>query len=488
MAISQELRNQIRRMYYADHIKINGICETLSIHPDTVKNAINYQKFVRKESAKPYWDEFKSVIEGKLELYPKLTSTRLHQILLDRGASGSVGSLRCYVKGIRPHIREAFVKRAPMPADEGQVDWAHFGTMTVGDAERKLYCFVMILSWSRQAFAKFTFDLKTETFLACHVEAFKFFRGTPRVILYDNLKSVVLERQGASIRYNPAALEFFGHYYYEARPCNVRRGNEKGIVERKIRFIRDNFFAARELSDIDTLNCELNEWLDTTANRGRWPDNRDFRINDKFLEEQPKLLALPPNHLQPEVEKVVQAGKYAHIRFDLNTYSIPWQYVQRSLSVLANQKRLRIYSEGVLIAEHERSWDKGLEIYIKSHHEDLKVYKKRLTLGLLKDGLLEEVPEVDPILRSSADRAEPLRKTITHLRRLQSTYGHERFVEAVKQANTGKHYSAESVEVILRQKESQQITPPSLTLRLPANRKVQDLNIKSHELSTYDDL
>ena len=487
MAIDQESRNQIRRMYYGDHFSINGICKAMSVHADTVKKVIHYEKFQRKKQASE-WAKYLHVIEEKLELYPKLTSTRLLQILQDRGAAGNCDSLRRYVKKIRPTVREAFIKRSPMAGEEGQVDWAHFSTLKVGSAERKLYCFVMVLSWSRQTFAKFTFDLKTETFLSCHSDAFAFFQGVPRICLYDNLKSIVLERQGSIIRYNPAALDFSGHYNYELRACNVYRGNEKGIVERKIRFIRDNFFAAREVTDIDQLNREMLDWLNNTANQNPWPNNRDCRINDKFRDEQPKLIPLPSDLLWPEVPKVVRAGKYAHVRFDLNFYSIPYQYVQRALTVLTSQTKIRIYDEGSLIAEHKRSWDKGLEIYEPSHHQELKEFKRKQSLGLLKSQFLQDVPEAEIVLQANNNNTDSLRQIINRLKCLQETYGAKKFLEALKKANGDQTNSIESIEVILRQQESKENQPPSLTMALPDNPKVRDLTIKPHDLSNYDNL
>ena len=83
--------------------------------------------------------------------------------------------------------------------------------------------------------------------------AFAAWDGVPRVLLYDNLKSAVLERQGDAIRFHPTLLAFAAHYRFEPRPVAVARGNEKGRVERAIRYVRDSFFAART-SPISTIS------------------------------------------------------------------------------------------------------------------------------------------------------------------------------------------------------------------------------------------
>jgi hypothetical protein len=96
-----------------------------------------------------------------------------------------------------------------------------------------------------------------ESFLDGHEQAFKTFSGVPRVLLYDNLRSAVLERQGDVIRFNPTLLSFAAHYRFEPRPVAVARGNEKGRVERSIRYVRDNFFAARTYHNLDDLNLQV---------------------------------------------------------------------------------------------------------------------------------------------------------------------------------------------------------------------------------------
>jgi transposase len=87
--------------------------------------------------------------------------------------------------------------------------------------------FVMVLSYSRQIFLRFFLDARMENFLRGHVATFEAWQGIPRVLLYDNLKSAVLERRGDAIRFHPTLLGFAGHYRYEPRPVAVARGNEK---------------------------------------------------------------------------------------------------------------------------------------------------------------------------------------------------------------------------------------------------------------------
>ncbi len=128
---------------------------------------------------------------------------------------------------------EAYLRLRTLPGEQAQIDWAHFGYLEIGRARRPLMAFVMVLSYSRQIFLRFFLDARMENFLRGHVAAFEAWQGgVPRVLLYDNLKSAVLERRGDAIRFHPTLLGFAGHYRYEPRPVAIARGNEKGRVER----------------------------------------------------------------------------------------------------------------------------------------------------------------------------------------------------------------------------------------------------------------
>jgi hypothetical protein len=112
----------------------------------------------------------------------------------------------------------------------------------------------------------------------------------------------------------------------------VARGNEKGRVERAIRYVRDNFFAAREFTDLDDLNVQAETWCRGLAADRRCPGQDTLSVREAFAAEAPRLLALPDN--PPLIERVaVKAGKTPYVRFDLNDYSIPHTKVQRLLTV-----------------------------------------------------------------------------------------------------------------------------------------------------------
>ena len=227
--------------------------------------------------------------------------------------------------------------------------------------------FVMVSSYSRHLFLRFYLNAQMNNFLRAHVDAFQHFNGVARTLLYDNLRSVVLERRGDAIRFHPTLLELAAHYRFAPRPVAPYRGNEKGRVERMIRFVRDRFFAARPFTDLDDLNAQALAWCTETAAERPCPEDRHRTVRDVFDEEQPRLLPVPDNPFETDERLQLSVRKTPYARFDKNDYSVPHDRVNRTLVVLANLKTVRILDDNLLIASHPRSFDQGQQIEDPNH-------------------------------------------------------------------------------------------------------------------------
>src|ERR1700681_1853709 len=378
--ISPETRVQIRRYFYAEHWKIGTIATALDVHPDAVRRAIEVERFQHAEPLRPsIVDPYLPFVRQTLEQYPRLRATRIHQMIRDRSYSGSVEQLRRAVARLRPQPHEAFLRLQVFPAEQAQVDWAYFGSVMVGRAKRQLSCFVMTLSWSRALYLEFFFDQTTENFLRGHVRAFQDWSGTPRVILYDNLKSAVLERRGDQIHFNPRLLELAGHYHFVPRPCQVRAGNQKGRVERAIRYVRDSFWAGRVFTTLAECNRQALLWRDQVAHRRRWPGGDNRTLADVFAEEQSRLLPSPLHTFSTDRIEAVRSHKTIYVRFDLNDYSIPPEAVGRQLTLLASDTSVRILDGSVEIARHVRSYDRHQPVLDPAHQDAvLKIKRKAI--------------------------------------------------------------------------------------------------------------
>jgi transposase len=154
-------------LFHGEHWKIGTIAAELGLHPDTVRAALEVERFrcgpvPRAALTNPYLD----FIRSTLEQHPRLRATRLYQMLRDRGFSGSVVQLRRVVAALRPPRQEAFLRLSTLPGEQAQADWANFGTVTIGRAVRRLSCFVLTLSYSRALYLEFFLEQSLENFLA----------------------------------------------------------------------------------------------------------------------------------------------------------------------------------------------------------------------------------------------------------------------------------------------------------------------------------
>src|SRR2546425_1252777 len=397
--ISPEIRAQIRRYFYAEHWKIGTIARELGVHPDAVRNAIEAQRLGGAQPVRPSMvDPYLEFIRQTLDQHPRLRATRIYQMARDRGYTGSVVQLRRTVARLRPQIREPFLRLETFPGEQGQVDWAHFGHMMVGRARRALSCFVMTLSYSRALYLEFFLDQTTENFLRGHVHAFQAWNGQPRVILYDNLKSAVLERRGSQILFNPRLLELSGHYHFAAQACQVRAGNQKGRVERAIRYVRDSFWAGRTFTTLTECNRQAWLWRDQVAHQRRWPGDDGRTVEQVFAEEQPRLMPPPLHPFSTDRIDTVCSHKTIYVRFDLNDYSIPPEAVGRPLTLIASDTTVRLLDGAREIARHPRTYDRHKQVLDPTHREAV-LQAKRKAFHATPAGRLEQaVPERKTLL------------------------------------------------------------------------------------------
>src|ERR1700690_3843808 len=376
--ISKETNAQVRLYFDAEHWKVGTIAHQLGVHPDTVRKAIEADRFHGTQPLRAsIVDPYVPFLRQTLEQYPDLRATRLYLMIRDRGYSGSVVQLRRSVARLRPHSREPFLQLHAFAGEQAQVDWAHFGHVMVGRARRALSCFVATLSYSRALYLEFFFDQTMENFLRGHVHAFQAWAGQPRVILYDNLRSAVLERRGNQIHFNPRLLELCAHYHCVARPCQVRAGNQKGRVERAIRYIRDSFWAGRRFTTLAECNRQALLWRDEIAHQRPWPGDSARTVEQVFNEEQLRLLPPPAHPFGTDLIVPVRSAKTIYVRFDLNDYSIPPEAVGRQLTLVDSDTLVRILEGAGEIPRHHRTYDRHQFVLDPAHQQALLTAKRK---------------------------------------------------------------------------------------------------------------
>jgi len=489
--IAPEIEARILRFYHAEKWRIGTIARQLGLHHTTVRRVLARCGTSRAATARrpSMLDPFVAFLERTLELYPRLTASRLYEMVRERGYAGRPDHFRHLVALQRPSPpAEAYLRLKTLPGEQAQADWASFGLVPVTGGSRRLSGFVLVLSWSRRIFLRFFYEQRIESFLRGHEAAFRAWDGVPRVILYDNLKSAVLERRGEAIRYHPTLLAFAGHYCYEPRPVAQGRGNEKGRVERAIAYVRQAFFAARQWRDLDELNAQAQAWCEGPACERRCPEEPSLSVGEAFEQERSKLLALPASPFATDECLPVAVGKQPYVRFDGNDYSVPHTQTRKTLLVVASAETVRIFSRQELLATHPRSYGRGQQIEDPEHVATLIAAKRHAREHRGLDRLAHAVPGSQQLLEQLGKRGAPLGSAVAALLRLLDHHGAAELAAAVAEALGRDAPHLHAVRLVLERRERQRGAPPKLPVTLPQDPRVRNLVVRPHELAGYDSL
>jgi transposase len=490
--IPRALEAEILRLHHAEHWPIGTIAAQLRVHHGTVRRVLAQagvelpkKTTVRASIVAPYL----AFIVETLAKYPTLRASRLYTMVRERGYSGAPDHFRSIVARLRPRpAAQAYLRLRTLPGEQSQCDWAHFGKLTIGRAVRPLMAFVMVLSYSRQLFLRFYLGASMSYFIRGHVEAFTHFKAVPRVVLYDNLRSAVLERVGQAIRFNPRLLELGAHYRFEPRPVAVARGNEKGRVERIIRYVRDAFFAARTFRDLDDLNAQAEAWCHGQAAERPCPEDRSRSVREVFAQERPHLIGLPDNPFPCEERVEVSVRKSPYARFDLNDYTIPHDHVNRTLMILATLDTVRILDGPEVIATHSRSFDRGAQIEQPGHIEALLTRKRAASAHRGQDRLQHGAPSAKPLFLLAAERGAHLGVLTRGLLQLLDSHGAQALEAAITAALAEDTAHLGAVRHFIDAHAHARGQRPPLAVLLPNDPRLQNLSVRAQPLTDYDPL
>ena len=168
-----------------------------------------------------------------------------------------------------------------------QVDWGECGRVRVGATTRKVSVFVAVLCYSRLTFIEFTLSQRKAEFYRSLIHALNFFGGSPRAIIFDNLKAAVLNGSGRAACFHPEFLALCGYFCLQPIPCERRDPESKGIVEASVRYVKRNALAGRteELIRFEDYLALVPLWRDQVANVRVHETTRE-RPLDRFQRER----------------------------------------------------------------------------------------------------------------------------------------------------------------------------------------------------------
>jgi transposase len=294
--INKEEFTVIHTLHKQGH-SIRAIAKILNLNRRTVSKRLQERKLqpYKKIEYKSKLDLYKGYIVSRVQqaLPDKIPSTVIFEEIKEYGYDGKIRIIQTFIKSLTlQKCKEKVIRFETEPAYQGQVDWTFIRT-----GKNPLYGFVMVLGFSRMAFVYFTDNMRQETWQDCHVKAFEYFGGVPRTLLYDNLKSVVIQRDKYGKNQHGFNNDFldFSKDNFIPKLCKVYRAQTKGKVERFNLYLKRNFYiplkSALKGSDIpittDLLNNKLFSWLEMANSRIH--DTTKKKPIELFKEEKPLL-------------------------------------------------------------------------------------------------------------------------------------------------------------------------------------------------------
>jgi transposase len=344
------------------------ISRELGIHRRTViriiaqiqAGTLNPQPVGRTKILEPY-DE---LIKNKVEL--GLSARLIYEWLVnDLHCEVSYPSVARYVRkfdGV-----ESFIPQYSEPGEQAQVDFGYLGRFKKQGKMVKVWCFAMTLSHSRYGFFKLVTDQRVHTFVACHIQAFEFFTGTPKTVVLDNLKAGVVKASFYEPVFQQHYAGMLAHYGSSPIAARPRRPQDKGKVESAIKYVKGNFVPTRRELTYDQLEEQLARWTQHVANTRVHGTTRKVPVEQWEQHERTTLIRLPLQRFELWDIQTRRVTRFSHVTYEYNYYSVPSQYTDQHVHLHCNQSVVKIYHEQHCIATHVRGTSEGRYISQPGH-------------------------------------------------------------------------------------------------------------------------
>ena len=482
---------EIRRLHEVEKLSGRAIALRAGCSRDTVARALRLHQppTTKRPPRAGLVDPFRAKIDALLARYPNLSAVRIHEEISKPpdGYSGSVIVLRRYLRKIRPARGRVYQEVHYEPGQAMQVDWGECSRVAVGGTSRKVSVLVATLCYSRLSYIEFSLSQHKAEFYRGAVNALHFFGGSPRAIIFDNLKAAVLNGSGRQACFHPDFSALCGHFCMQPIACERRDPESKGIAEGTVRYVKHNALAGRD--------DELMTFADYVAFAPRWRDGvANVRIHettrerplDRFQRERSLLRPLPSVLFDTDEVLPRVVNTHAQVEFDGNRYSVPPGLTRKTVTLRADASEVRVLHEGQVLTQHARCYERRQSIVLPEHR--LAALEQRR--GSARTALEQQFNDLGPEARQFhlQLKSRPV-KTSTHLRRLLvlvRLYGRQEVVATIVRASQLQTYDAAYVEnLLLAERRRRELPTP--TLPCPRRRElIEDIELDPADPAVYD--
>ena len=483
---------EIRRLHEIEGLTARAIARRLHCCAKTVAKALAMPSPPTREvqPRENILDRYRVRIDALVAKYPDLSAVRVTEEISkgEDGYGGSVYPVRRYLHEVRPARGRVYQEVLYEPGEAMQVDWGDCGRVTIGQTPRRVSVFVAVLCYSRLVYIEFSLCQRKAEFYRALVHALEFFQGSPRKIIFDNLKTAVISGSGRHACLHPEFLALCGYFCLEPIACAARDPESKGTVEGSVRYVKHNALAGRseELLTWEDYQRFAPQWRDVVANVRLHATTRERPV-DRFQKERGRLRPLPAIPFDTDEILSVLVTSHARVQYDGNRYSVPPALVGKTLLLRATAGIVRILDQGQEVARHDRCYEKR-QLRIHPDHK-LAALKMRRRQA---DQREEEFDSLGPEARELHLKllAMPIKPTV-HLRRLLALvrlYGRKEVLAAISQALPYQTYDAAYVETLLLQERRRRELPSPTPLQPKRRELIEEIHLEEPDPARYDRL
>ena len=372
-----EVYARVRRVVQVDGMSVRQAAREFGLSRKTIRKMLQYsappgyqrKAPVRRPKLGPWLGIIDQILEDDESQLKKQrhTARRIYDRLKEEHAfTGGYTIVKDYVRDARLRHKEVFVPLAHPPGD-AQADFGE-ALAVVDGVKQKAHFLCVDLPHSDACFVVAFPAENTESFCEGHTQAFAYFGGVPRTILYDNTKIAVIEITGDGERKTTEEFNRLkSHYLFEAKFGRPGKGNDKGNVEGLVGYARRNFMVpVPRAASWEELNAQLLEQCRKRRECKLWAHNET--IGERFKRDQERLLPLPAVAYESCRKRSTRASSQALVRFETNDYSVPVRYAHQRVLVKAFVWDVVIACGSEVIARHRRSYGREEMIFDPLHY------------------------------------------------------------------------------------------------------------------------
>lgn len=383
--IQEQKRNGLNKSQTARKLKINR--ETVRTYWDMTPG----EYAIRVENAKTRTkkaDNYKEFVVECLKKYPDMSASQIYDWIKEKSNLESLmfqeRTFRNFVKTVREEygIKKICCDRQYEAVDElppgrqGQVDMGEIKVTTINGRAKKIYCFGMVLSHSRQKFVLWQeHPFTTESFIAAHVKAFEFYGGRPREIVYDQDKVLAVSENHGDIIYTEGFQNYINEVKFDIYLCRGADPESKGKIENVVKYAKNHFAKHRVFTDIDNFNADCMAWLNRTANAKEHGTIKKIPA-EVFALERESLIPVSHYSFETAVNESIpyQVRKDNIVLYKGNRYRVPkgTYYPGKKVFMVVNDDILSITDciTGEIYATHPLCKERGRLIGQKRQDRD----------------------------------------------------------------------------------------------------------------------